>query len=164
MQSKAGRPEGHRSVNMVLGAINMPEPNMQQWQGGWRKGQVPKRCRKKDWKEAWVLQLAPSPLCNFISRAERSFPQRSSHSAATHPGPPLRTFSCCIRKRPSVEDQGQEAGALRQGDAQHQRKETQRQIRLPRHSRTPSGAAREKSQPAARPAGQHEKGLGQLRL
>lgn len=128
------------------------------------KGSGAKAMQGEDWKEARVLQLAPQPLSNFISRAERRFPQRSSHSAATHPGPPLRTFSCCIRKRPSVEDQGQEAGALRQGDAQRQRKETQRQIRLPRHSRTPSGAAREKSQPAARPAGQHEKGLGQLRL
>lgn len=119
--------------------------------------------QEEDWKEALVLQLAPSPLCNFI-RAERSFPQRSSHSTATHPGPPLRTCSRCILKRPSVEDQGQEAGALSQDDAQHQRKETQRQIRLPRHSGTPSGAAREKSQLAPRPADQHEKGPGQRRL
>lgn len=60
------------------------------------RGSGAKEMEEEDWKEARVLQLAPSPLRNFNSRAERSFPQRSSHSAATHPGPPLRTAPAAV--------------------------------------------------------------------
>lgn len=154
------------------GSYKYTRSKMQQWQRGRCRGQMPKRRQAADPEGGPAFCRLPA-FCSWLALrqaaagpGERSFPPpRSSHGAAPHPGRPLRTCFGSILKSPSVDDQGQETGALRQGDAQDERQEKKRQFRLPRHSRRPSGAAREKSQPSrAASAGQREKGPGQLRL
>lgn len=78
---------------------------MHQWQGGWRgsgKGRDAGRRLKGG------LASAAGSLCSSSKAKGRvQLPaQRSSHSAATHPGLPLRTCFGGILKRPSVDDQG----------------------------------------------------------
>lgn len=156
---------------MVRGAINTPDLKCgsEDGAGGRCQSGGRQRTRKEARPSAGSRPCAAGSLSTRPPQAgpgERSFPPpRSSHGAAPHPGRPLRTCFGSILKSPGVDNQGQETGALRQGDAQDERQEKKRQFRLPRHSRRPSGAAREKSQPSrAASAGQREKGPGQLRL
>lgn len=94
MQNKAERPEGHRSVNMVLGAINISEPKMQQWQGGWRKGQVPKRWRKKTGRRPGFCSWLPRPYVTLL--AGPSAASRRGARTARPPTPGRRSAPAAV--------------------------------------------------------------------
>ena len=79
-----------------------------------------------------------------LRKARLPAPSPSARSAAARPtrelwqrSPRPRTCYGCIPERPSVEDQGQRAGAAHRGPAEQQQRQQQPEARLPRHGRPP---------------------------
>lgn len=100
---------------------------------GGEEGPVPEVPRLRE-RTQGRLRKARLPAPSSLVRSAAARPTREVWQRRPRP----RTCYGCIPERPSVEDQGQRAGAAHRGPAeQQQRKQQQPVARLPRHGHAP---------------------------